>query len=212
MLPDKTMRGTSRTEQTDAGGEPLARPLPKKPIDRPTGSGHLAKRNDLASARAKHALPGEILVIDDEALDAERLTATLRVLFGYQVPIRWARSLSDAIDSLAERQPSLTFLGDILKPSADAFLSIAELRRAGYVGPIIVVSGAVTQARRTRLMAGGASDVIHKDDVDSVRLGEAVDRSRPLTAEAQRLNCPPIGQAQSSPAISVLHAVTCRTH
>ena len=84
----------------------------------------------------------------------------------------------DALDSLAEKPPSLTFLDDILKPSADAFLSIPELRRAGYDGPIIVVSGAVTQSRRTRLMAGGATDVIHKDDVDSVRVAEAVDRAR----------------------------------
>ncbi len=96
-------------------------------------------------------------------------------------------SLGDAIDSIADRQPSLTFLDDILKPSADAFMSIPELRRAGYVGPIIVVSGAVTQSRRTRLIAGGASDVIHKDDLDSVRLAEAVDRSRaPATNRSAR--------------------------
>ena len=77
----------------------------------------------------------DILIIDDEPLDAERLTATLRVLYGYQVSIRWACSIGDALDSLAENPPSLTFLDDILKPSADAFLSIPELRRAGYDGP-----------------------------------------------------------------------------
>jgi CheY-like chemotaxis protein len=180
------MHGTNRTGQIGAGTKPFARVLPKKSIDRSIGSGHLAKRSDLASARSKHVLPGEILIIDDEALDAERLTATLRVLFGYQMPIRWACSLGEAIDGLAERQPSLTFLDDILKPSADAFLSIPELRRAGYSGPIIVVSGAVTQSRRTRLIAGGASDVIHKDDVDSVRLAEAVDRSRALEPPKKR--------------------------
>jgi len=171
MLPDKTTHGSSWLSQADAGNE-----LAKK--DRSTGSGHLAKRSNLASARAKQEQPVEILIVDDEPLDAERLTATLRVLFGYQVQIRWARSLGDAVKCLAERLPTLTFLDDILKPSDDAFLSIPELRRAGYDGPIIVVSGAVTQARRSRLLAGGASDVIHKDDVDSVRLAEAVDRSR----------------------------------
>lgn len=162
---------------SQAGADPFPR-AERKRIGRTTGSGHLAKRSNLASARAKHGLPGEILIIDDEALDAERLTATLHVLFGYQVPIRWACSLGDALDSLAENPPSLAFLDDILKPSADAFLSIPELRRAGYHGPIIVVSGAVTQSRRTQLLAGGAADVIHKDDVDSVRVAEAVDRAR----------------------------------
>ena len=70
---------------------------------------------------------------------------------------------------------------------------------AGYDGPIIVVSGAVTQARRSRLIAGGASDVIHKDDVDSVRLAEAVDRSR---ASIRRL--------ADCAKHRLLTAVTCR--
>jgi CheY-like chemotaxis protein len=171
MLPDETTPESNWLSHSDAGNE-----LAKK--GRSTGSGHLTKRSDLASARAKQEQPVEILIVDDEPLDAERLTATLRVLFGYQIQIRWARSLGDAVKCIAERLPTLTFLDDILKPSDDAFLSIPELRRAGYDGPIIVVSGAVTQARRSRLLAGGASDVIHKDDVDSVRLAEAVDRSR----------------------------------
>lgn len=178
MLPEKNVRGAIRSDQGGTDSDDCSRHGSKKGGDRATGSGHLTKRSDLASSRARHELPHEILIIDDEPLDAERLTATLRVLYGYQVSIRWACSIGDALDSLAEKPPSLTFLDDILKPSADAFLSIPELRRAGYDGPIIVVSGAVTQSRRTRLMAGGATDVIHKDDVDSVRVAEAVDRAR----------------------------------
>ena len=129
------------------------------------------------------------------------------------MPIRWASSLGEAIDSMTESQPSLTFLDDILKPSADAFLSISELRRAGYIGPVIVVSGAVTQMRRTRLIAGGASDVIHKDDVDSVRLAEAVDRSRTLDppTEPNDETARRLGR-QSSLTMCVIRAVTCRTH
>jgi len=178
MLPEKTLRGAIRSDQRGADSDDWSREGSKKGGDRATGSSHLTKRSDLASSRARHELPHDILIIDDEALDAERLTATLRVLYGYQVSIRWACSIADALDSLAQNPPSLTFLDDILKPSDDAFLSIPELRRAGYDGPIIVVSGAVTQSRRTRLMAGGAADVIHKDDVDSVRLAEAVGRAR----------------------------------
>jgi CheY-like chemotaxis protein len=178
MLPEKNTDGADLTGPSPVGTDPSAREAPKQALDGATGCGHLAKRNDLASARAKHGRPGEILIIDDEALDAERLTATLHVLFGYQVLIRWACSLGDAIDSLPERQPCIIFLDDILKPAGDALLSIPDLRRAGYAGPVIVVSGAVTQSRRTRLMAVGASDVIHKDDVDSVRVAEAVARAR----------------------------------
>lgn len=177
MLPEKNLRGAIRSDQRGTDSDDWSREGAKKGGDRATGSSHLTKRSDLASSRSRQEMPHDILIVDDEALDAERLTATLRVLYGYQVSIRWACSIADALDSLAETQPSLTFLDDILKPSDDAFLSIPELRRAGYEGPIIVVSGAVTQSRRTRLIAGGAADVIHKDDVDSVRVAEAVDRA-----------------------------------
>ena len=39
---------------------------------------------------------------------------------------------------------------------------------------IIVISGEVTRTRRVQLLSGGATEVIHKDDVDSVRLTEAM--------------------------------------
>jgi len=147
--------------------------------EQPTaGSGHLAKRADLAHTRAKHAAPQSILIIEDEALDAERLTATLHVLFGYRAEIRWASSLSEAVGAIIEHKPCVTFLDDILKPSDNASQAIPQLRRAGYKGPIIVVSGEVTHTRRSRLLADGANDVIHKDDVDSVRVAEALARVR----------------------------------
>jgi DNA-binding NarL/FixJ family response regulator len=152
-----------------------------------TGSGHLAKRSDVARVRTRHGKPSNFLIIDDEHVDAERLTATLHVLFGYQVAIRCTSSLQAAVESLADGHPSITFLDDILKPSDDASRSMPELRRAGYDGPIIVVSGALTPSRRARLIADGAVDVIHKDDVDSVRVAEAVDRA--LSSDA-----PPCGK------------------
>lgn len=148
-------------------------------VERATaGSGHLAKRADLAHTRAKQGAPQSILIIEDEAIDAERLTATLRVLFGYLAEIRWARSLSDAVVAINEQKPCVTFLDDILKPSGNASQTIPQLRHAGYKGPIIVVSGEVTHTRRSRLLTDGASDVIHKDDVDSVRVAEALARVR----------------------------------
>jgi CheY-like chemotaxis protein len=143
---------------------------------RVTGSGHLTKRSEFSRVRSRRGSPREILIVDDEAHDAERLTATLHVLFGYQVTIRWARSLGEALQSLAEGHPSITFLDDD-PPSDDALSSIMALRGAGYNGPIIVVARASTKARRAQLIAGGAGDVILKDEADSVRVAEAVDRA-----------------------------------
>jgi DNA-binding response OmpR family regulator len=72
------------------------------------------------------------------------------------------------------RRPQLIFLDDILKPSDRATDTIPFLRRAEYSGPIIVISRLVTKKRRLELLAVGATDVIHKDELDSVRLGEAL--------------------------------------
>jgi CheY-like chemotaxis protein len=138
--------------------------------------GHLARRSELAGARAKRAHFRDILLIDDEGIDAERLTATLRVVFGYETAIRWASTLAEGVDRVGEKRPCLVFLNDMLQPSADALRAIPLLRSAGFAGPIIVVSGQVTHWRRSGLLAEGASDVIHKDDIDSVRVAEALDR------------------------------------
>jgi CheY-like chemotaxis protein len=140
------------------------------------GGSHLAKKSALVRARAKLGLLRDILVIEDETPDAERLIATLRVIFGYDLQIHWAPTLGEAVDRVLESKPRLVFLDDILKPSTDALQSIPLLRGAGYAGPIIVVSGQVTHSRRSGLLANGASDVIHKDEVDSVRVAEAIAR------------------------------------
>jgi DNA-binding NarL/FixJ family response regulator len=138
------------------------------------GGSHLAKTSQLVAARVKLGPARDVLVIEDETQDAERLAATLRVIFGYELRVHLASSPSEAVDKVVESKPSLVFLDDILKPSANALQTMPLLRGAGYEGPIIVISGEVTHSRRSSLLAGGASDVIHKDDVDSVRVAEAI--------------------------------------
>ena len=141
-----------------------------------TGSGgdFLAKKSDVTKLRKTLPPLSDVLVVDDEKFDVERLTATLRVMFGYELDIRRASTLASALDLVIAKQPEIIFLDDVLKPSDTALNSIPFLRRAKYEGPIVVISGQVTRARRIELVAAGATDVIHKDDVDSVRLAEAL--------------------------------------
>lgn len=128
--------------------------------------------------RARGALPdfSDVVVVEDETIDADRMFATLRVMFGYDVSVRRAATAGGAVDLVIEHKPDIVFLDDILKPSDDAVHTIPFLRRAGYTGPIVVISGQVTRRRRSTLMSAGATDVIHKDDVDSVRLSEVIHR------------------------------------
>lgn len=141
-----------------------------------TGGDYLAKRSGVTKSRAD--LPGisDILIVEDETFDADRLKATLHLMFGYDVEIRRAATLGRALDEVIARRPEVVFLDDVLKPSDNAAQTLPFLRRAGYDGPVIVVSGQVTRNRKTVLMEAGAADVIHKDDVDSVRVAEALHR------------------------------------
>jgi response regulator of citrate/malate metabolism len=140
------------------------------------GGTFLARKSDAAKSRQQAARPSDVLIVEDENFDADRLRATLHIMFGYAIDVRRARTLGSALDCVIEHQPELIFLDDYLKPSDNATHTIPFLRRCGYVGPIVVVSGQVDRVRRAMLLKAGAVDVIHKDDLDSVRIAEALAR------------------------------------
>ena len=141
-----------------------------------SGRDFLAKKSGVI--RASQGVPNlkDVVIVEDETLDADRLLATLRVMFGYDVQVRRASTLVGAVDLVMERAPEIVFLDDVLKPSDDATQTIPFLRRANFHGPIVVISGQVTRTRRALLMAAGATEVIHKDDVDSIKLTETLQR------------------------------------
>jgi CheY-like chemotaxis protein len=141
-----------------------------------SGGDFLERRN--RAIRDLGDLPrlSDVLVVEDDDTDARRLRATLTLIFGRDAEVRHAATLNSAVDRVIERCPEIVFLDDRLPPSDTALQSIPFLRRAGYTGPLIIVSSVVTRVRRRELIAAGADDVIHKDDVDSVRLGETLRR------------------------------------
>ncbi len=144
--------------------------------ERRTGGDHLVRKHDVARGSARLAHLTDVLIVEDETIDADRLKATLHILFGYGLQIRRATTLGSALDHVIERKPELVLLDDYLKPADTATHTIPFLRRAGFEGPIVVISGQVTRKRRIELTSAGAADVIHKDNVDSVALSETLQR------------------------------------
>ena len=142
-----------------------------------TGGDFLARKSDATKIRQSLPKINDVLMVEDEAFDADRLQATLHVMLGYDLTIRRAPTLGSALDCVIARKPDIVFLDDYLKPSDNAAHTIPFLRRAGYEGPIVVVSGEVDRQRRLLLVSAGAADVIHKDDLDSVRVAEALARA-----------------------------------
>ena len=150
-----------------------------------TGGNFLAKKADVTKTRKGLPPLSDILLVEDENFDADRLRATLHIMFGYEIEVRRAKTLGSALDAVIARAPEVIFLDDYLKPNDNATHTIPFLRRCGYEGPIIVVSGEVDRQRRGVLVKAGAVDVIHKDDLDSVRIAEAMTRMFEAIAQAE---------------------------
>jgi response regulator of citrate/malate metabolism len=150
------------------------------------GGDFLTRKSDVIKTRQGLPALKDVLIVEDDTFDADRLRATLNAMLGYGLTQRRATTLGSAVDCVIERKPEVVFLDDYLKPSDNASHTIPFLRRAGYTGPIIVISGAVDRARETVLMTAGAIDVIHKDDLDTVRVAEALNKAfKPAAGVAQ---------------------------
>lgn len=140
------------------------------------GSDILAKRHKIGVETKLRNTIRDILIVEDNPIDGDRLRATLHLIIGRDITIRRAETLNRAVDCVLEKVPDLVFLDDYLKPSDSAFDTIPYLRRAGYEGHIVVISGEVDRHRRAELIKIGATDAIHKDDVDSALVLETLGR------------------------------------
>jgi len=134
---------------------------------------HLARRSDVTQAK-RQMLPqlNDVLMVEDEGFDAKRLTALLKLVLGRETTIRIAPSLDKAIDAVLKSPPDMVFLDDYLEPSDSALDTIPFMRRAGYHGPIVVVSGEWDRERALALKQAGASGSMHKEDLNSVDLAD----------------------------------------
>lgn len=137
-----------------------------------SGGDFLAQKSDVTQAK-RESLPElkDIVIVEDESFDERRLTATLNIVLKRECNIRIARSLGKAIDAVLESPPDMMFLDDYLEPNDSALDTIPMVRRAGYQGPIIVLSGEWDRERSIELKKAGASDSMHKENINSVELG-----------------------------------------
>lgn len=147
-----------------------------------TGAEYLVEKSDLARLSKEMPKFRDIVVFEDERLDSDRLLATLRTIYGYEIEVRRARTLTSGIDLLLAKLPDLVMLDDYMGPTDRADDALPLIRRAGFMGPIVVVSGELNRNRRTQLLRLGVADAINKDDLDSGSIGKV------LLQLAERLN------------------------
>ncbi len=134
------------------------------------GTDHMRARSELAKRMRTLPRLDRFLIIDDEISDAKWLVSSLKLVCGHGIDIRHVRSLGTALDALKAAIPQLLFLDDRISPVDTATNTIPFIRRAGYAGPIVVVSGSMTRRRASELIRQGAASMIHKDDIESARV------------------------------------------
>ena len=132
-----------------------------------------------------------ILVVDDNALDADRTVSLLRVVCGYDVAIASARTVAKALAEVRQAMPDVVLLDDILSRTDRAEVTIPMLRRMQYAGPIVVITGFVTRERWRELIDLGALAALCKDDIDGNSLRQLLSATIGRGAAVRATSLPP---------------------
>lgn len=151
------------------------------------GAPHLARRGAMiAQARA---LVGNtrILIADDNTADVKYMLTTIRIIVGSDVEILTAPSIRKAVEAVQAKTIGLVFIDDRISGKETFEQSIPQLRGAGFGGPLIVISGFLSPERRRLVFELGAVDALHKDDLEGLRLAEAVVRALSPGASGERV-------------------------
>jgi CheY-like chemotaxis protein len=138
------------------------------------GRDYLARRSWLIKNAQTADAPADIVVVDDNARDVDRLASALRLMFGRDIAVRIAKTPAAMTALLREKLPDLLIVDDHLSQSQRAESTLAAAAAQRFNGPVFVVTGMLTRLRLAELTKLGVVDVIHKDDLDSTRLREAV--------------------------------------
>ena len=71
-----------------------------------SGGDFLAKKSDTVHLSKQLPTISNILIVEDESFDADRLGATLRIILGQDVVVRRASTLTAALDAVMQNNQS----------------------------------------------------------------------------------------------------------
>ena len=160
--------------------------MPDKPDDpnerrRRRPADHIASKHEAFRAQLVQSLVKDLLIVGASAGQARLLNSLLRAILGRAVEAKTAAGLPDALEALAASHPNLILLRRTIPGEAggnvQAITVIGELRAAGFKAPIIVISDQLSAREAIDLRRAGALDVIETDDLNSVRLFEALSKA-----------------------------------
>ena len=131
---------------------------------------------------ALYATPGKILLVEDDAVDAERMRRWLTDLPSVaNQTVHWARTLAEALEVLRHHTPSVV-LADLTLPDARDVETVSILVKHAPLSPLIVQTGIDDERTPIRALELGAQDYLVKGSMTK----DLLDRSLRYAITRQR--------------------------
>lgn len=118
-----------------------------------------------------------VLVVEDDAGDAELLRRLLERLPRYSIRMTHVTGVAAAREALASGGIEVVFLDYQLGAETGLDL-LRELRAAGEIRPVIMLTGCGDESVAVAVMQAGADDYVSKGTVQPALLGRAIDNGR----------------------------------
>lgn len=126
-----------------------------------------------AGLGAAAAGPLQLLLVEDNPADAELTEERLSRVPGFRFDLRHVDTLEGARHQVRARRYDVVLL-DLNLPDSRGIETLARLREVAPRIPVVVLTGVVDQALRTRILAEGAQDVIGKNEPPWLLLSRSV--------------------------------------
>ena len=109
-----------------------------------------------------------ILLVDDDPTENIILGALMRKVASYAITLHYVETVNDALGFIrASGAPlDMILMDNRLQPQADFRETVPELRRAGYIGPIGVISSSISDAYFQKIDDYGVDFRIDKAELD----------------------------------------------
>jgi len=112
--------------------------------------------------------PVHILLVDDDPAENVILGALMRKVASYAIRLHYVETVEGALDFIgASGVPlDMILMDNRLQPQADFRETVPELRRAGYIGPVGVISSSINDAYFQKIDDYGVDFRIDKAELD----------------------------------------------
>lgn len=110
--------------------------------------------------------PVKILLVDDDPAEQVLLRRTLSKVEGSPIELEYVGDIASAVDCVKAGDIDIVFLDNRLVPNNDFRETAPQLREAGFIGPIGIISSDISGSYFQQFREFGVDFRIGKDEID----------------------------------------------